>query len=213
MKLKNEYVRLEPSRRLYKLDTPVIGLTGGIASGKSTVSRMLKEKGFSIVDADQLVKDIYTLPETMEFIENNFPEVIIDGEINFPKLRQKVFSNGPSKEKIENFIYPRLFNAFESAYKKLHNPQVLIYDVPLLFERNLEIYFDLIVLVYASRKIQTSRLMKRDGQSEEMAKNILNQQMDIEEKKLKSEFIIDNSKTKADLAQEVNKFLRQILQH
>jgi dephospho-CoA kinase len=71
-------------------------------------------------------------------------------------------------------------------------------------------YFDLTVLVYAPRKIQRARLMNRDGHLEEMANNILDQQMDIEEKKLKADFVIDNSQTEAELTEEVNQFLRQI---
>lgn len=212
MKLKSKYVRLQPDRRLYKLNIPVIGLTGGIATGKSTVSQILKSKGFAIVDADKLVKEIYALPEVHEVIQKEHPEVMKDGKIQFPLLRQKVFMSREVKAQIESLIYAHLPRMFEKAFAHFQDPQILIYDVPLLFERNMEGYFDVNVLVYAPRKIQKARLMTRDGHMEDMANNILDQQMDIEDKKQKAEFIIDNSQTEAELAEEVNQFLRQILE-
>lgn len=212
MKLKNKYIRLDSNRRLYKLDIPVIGLTGGIASGKSTVGQMLRDKGFAIVDADRLVKEIYAQPETVEFITKEFPEVIKNGGIEFPLLRQKVFSSPEVKEKVENFIYQRLLPKFKSAFAKFNQPQLLIYDIPLLFEKNMEGYFDLTVLVYAPQKVQSERLIKRDAQTEFQASNILGQQMDIEAKKLKADFIIDNSGTITELTEELDKFLRKIIE-
>jgi len=212
MKLKSKFNRLQKEQRLYQLEIPLIGLTGGIASGKSTVSAMLKLKGWPVIDADQLVKEIYSRPETFDFIKREFPEVISNGTIQFPLLRQKVFLNHEVKAMVENFIYQALPSTFKAAFNKLHDPQVVIYDVPLLFEKSLEDQFDLTVLVYAPRKVQRARLMNRDGQLEDMANNILNQQMDIEDKKLKAQFIIDNSQTEAELAEEVQQFLRQISQ-
>ncbi len=211
MKIKNKFNRLNNESRLYKLNVPVIGLTGGIASGKSTVTAILKEKNLPVIDADQLVKGIYALPETLDFIKNNFPDVIKDGGIQFPLLRQKVFSNSDVKSKIEEFIYQRLPIAFKLAFEKLHKPSMVIYDVPLLFEKNLEHLFDLNVLIYTPLTIQRQRLMARDNHTDEIANNILNQQMDIESKKSKAEFIIDNTRTQAELTEEVNNFLRQIM--
>ena len=211
MKIKNKFNRLNNESRLYKLNVPVIGLTGGIASGKSTVTAILKEKDLPVIDADQLVKGIYALPETLDFIKNNFPDVIKDGGIQFPLLRQKVFSNSDVKSKIEEFIYQRLPIAFKLAFEKLHKPSMVIYDVPLLFEKKLEHLFDLTVLVYTPLTIQRQRLMARDNHTDEIANNILNQQMDIESKKSKAEFIIDNTRTQAELTEEVNNFLRQIM--
>jgi dephospho-CoA kinase len=212
MKIKSKFNRLNKEKRLYGLNVPVIGLTGGIASGKSTVTAILKQKGLPVIDADHLVKEIYTLPETLDFINKNFPDVIKDGAIQFPLLRQKVFSNSDVKSKIEEFIYKRLPLAFKIAFENLHQPSMVVYDVPLLFEKKLEQLFDLTVLVYAPLSIQRQRLMCRDNHTEEIANNILNQQMDIESKKTKAEFVIDNSRTQDKLSEEVNNFLRQILE-
>lgn len=212
MKVKSKYIRLNPDRRLYKLDIPVIGLTGGIASGKTTVGKMLMDKGFPLINADLLVKSIYSRQDVKDFIQKEHPDVMKNGEIQFPLLRQKVFLSREVKTQIEGLIYQHLFTAFRKEFEKFQDPKVLIYDVPLLFERNMESYFDLTVLVYAPRKIQRARLMTRDGHLEDMANNILDQQMDIEEKKAKAEFIIDNSQTETELTEELNQFLRQILE-
>jgi dephospho-CoA kinase len=213
MKIKSKFNRLNDENRLYKLNVPVIGLTGGIASGKSTVTAILKQKGLPVIDADHLVKEIYTLPETLDFIKKNFPDVIKDGGIQFPILRQKVFSNSDVKSKIEGFIYQRLPMVFKLAFEKLHQPSMVIYDVPLLFEKNLEHLFDLTVLIYAPQSTQRQRLMARDNHTEEIANNILNQQMDMESKRSKAEFIIDNTRTQSELTEEVNNFLRQIMEN
>jgi dephospho-CoA kinase len=212
MKLKNSFIKLNPAQRLYGLKIPVIGLTGGIATGKSTVAGMLEQSGLPIINADQLVKDIYRLPETLTYIQNHHPEVIKDGKIQFPLLREKVFLNPEVKREIETFIYQRLPFAFQSAFEKLPQASVLIYDVPLLFEKKMEGFFDLNALVYATREVQLARLISRDKISEMMANQILNQQMDIEEKRLKTDFIIDNSKTQTELLEEVNSFLQKFFE-
>lgn len=211
MKLNPKFIRLDSDRRLYNLNIPVVGLTGGIASGKSTVSHMLRAQGLNVIDADKLVKDIYLLPEVVNTVQKKFPEVVENGTIIFPKLRQLVFTNKEIKSQIETLVYTHLPSAFHKAFSVFKAPELLIYDVPLLFEKNLEVLCDLSVLVYAPRKIQRSRLMTRDGHLESMADTILDQQMDIEEKKNKAEFIIDNSRTTAELTEEVKQFLRQIL--
>lgn len=212
MKLKATYQKLSSEQRLYGIKTPLIGLTGGIATGKSTVAEILKNRGLPVINADRLVKEIYSLPETREFIQKNYPEVIKENEIQFPLLRKKVFTSPEVKSNIENFIYQLLPEAFRKSYDNISNAKVIVYDVPLLFEKKMETLFDLTLLVYAPRNIQRARLIKRDGHLESMADDILDQQIDIEEKKLKADFIIDNSRTEAELPEEVNQFLRLVLE-
>jgi dephospho-CoA kinase len=211
MKLKTEFIKLNPEKRLYQLPVPVVGLTGGIATGKTTVSQALEKKGLSVINADLLVKDIYRMQETKDFIANLLPAVMVQNEISFQGLREKVFTDGQVKAQVEAFIYQRLPMAFLSTYQKLGKVDFLIYDVPLLFEKKMNPLFDLTVLVYASRKVQHARLMNRDGHLAEMADTIIQHQMDIEEKKLKADFIIDNTKTETELAEEINQFLRQVV--
>lgn len=203
--------KLTPEKRLHQLPVPIIGLTGGIATGKSTVSQILVNKGAPVIDADRLVKSIYQLQETKDFVKSKCPEAIIQNKINFPLLREHFFTNPPLKQDLENYIYQRLPKAFKDAYDQLNAPSYVIYDVPLLFEKGLDQLVDLKVLVYAPRAIQKERLMKRDGQKEEIALRILDQQMGIEEKKSKCDYIISNTAGIEELAAEVESFMRQVL--
>ena len=114
------------------------------------------------------------------------------------------------KEEIEAYIYTRLPGAFGQAYEDLGKPEFVIYDVPLLFEKHLDSMVDIKVVVYSPEKIQKARLMERDGHEEAMAETIMATQLDIEEKKEKADFVIDNSATLEELAEEVNQLLRQI---
>src|SRR5687768_3002513 len=90
-RLDPKYVKLDPKTRLHGLQVPVIGLTGGIATGKSTFSKMLEQKGAPVIDADRLVKDIYKLDETKTFIAGRCPDGLRHGEVHFPTLRERFF--------------------------------------------------------------------------------------------------------------------------
>ena len=153
-KLNKDFISKTPKNRLYGCHLPLIGLTGGIATGKSTVAKILKEKGIPLIDADQLVKKIYKNPKTIKFISSICPEVVLDNEyIDFPKLREIFFEHHHLKEKIENYIYSELPNAFLEEYSKLDlsHFHFIIYDIPLLFEKNLHSFFDLNILLLQSK--------------------------------------------------------------
>jgi dephospho-CoA kinase len=130
-------------------------------------------------------------------------------EIDFKRLREKVFQDLTTKKLIESFIYQRLPQAFHDELELKSNTQIIIYDVPLLFERGMEKVFDLVLLVYTPRSIQLERLKARDHISTELAEKMLSQQMDIEDKKRKSDLVINNMETEKELTQETEKFLGQ----
>ncbi len=209
--LKKSFERLDKDNRLYCIDKPIIGLTGGIATGKSTVSKILTEKGLQVIDADALVKSIYKTEEAKSFVQKEFPEAWNNG-INFKSLREIVFNYPESKNKIENFIYNRLPEVFKKASKQVKEQNFLIYDVPLLFEKKLDKKVDLTLVVYTPRSIQRSRIVSRDGSSIEEANLIIDQQLDIEEKKKWADFVIDNSANVEELRTEVQEFLMQIME-
>ncbi len=209
MKLKKELVSKSQTTRLYEIPVPIIGLTGGIATGKSTVTKVLIEKGLSVICADQLVKSIYETSKSLEFVKKEFPNSISHNKIDFKLLRKEAFKDSKNKEKIENYIYSHLPEVFISEFSKLDGPSVLIYDVPLLFEKGLEKHIDISVCVYANRALQIKRLMKRDNVDEELALSIINNQMDIEKKKEMANFIIENEKGINDLKISIDKFLAE----
>lgn len=190
-KLKDKWITKTPVTRLYNLEKPIIGLTGGIATGKSTVTHILKNLGFEILDADLLVKEIYATKEAKNFIAMNFPQSIHENKINFPKLREIFFASPQNKNLIESFIYSKLPEMFKKHSANIKQ-NFIIYDVPLLFEKKLNLLCDLSICVYVPSDIQINRLIKRDKISHDLAIEILKQQMPIEEKKEKSDFIITN---------------------
>jgi dephospho-CoA kinase len=209
--LKKEFTRLKPNERLYGFDRPVVALTGGIATGKSTASAMLKDAGLKVIDADQLVKSIYASEDAQQFIQKEIPPAWQNNTIHFPTLRKIVFENLEYKTRVENFIYQRLPEAFKAAACSMTSQDFLLYDVPLLFEKNLDKKVDLSILVYAPKETQLERLIKRDQNPKDLAEKIITQQMSIEEKKKLADLVIQNNGSYEDLAAEVQKLLLQIL--
>ena len=209
-KLKASWITKNQETRLYQIPVPVIGLTGGIGTGKSTVAEILREKNIPVIDADRLVKNIYTSPASIRFLKKHFPHSILDEVINFQKLRETIFANESAKNILEDFIYSYLPEEFIKAFEKFNNPKFIVYDVPLLFEKKLNEKVDLTVCVYAPRKTQIERIVARDKTSIELAQKILKNQMDIDEKKELADIVINNEQDINALKLSVEKFLKEI---
>ena len=175
-----------------------VGLTGGIASGKSAVSGIFRERGIPVICADELAREVVKPGSNgLKEIKATFGDSVVDpqGEINRPELARIVFSDPSKRKLLEAIIHPRVSREKERLVKehqKKGNPIVVV-DVPLLFEAGWETDFDTIILVYTPRKLQKKRLLKRDGISSDEASSRLNAQMDIESKKTLADIIIDNS--------------------
>ena len=182
-----------------------IALTGGIATGKSTVSAMLLEKGFSIIDADKVAHLMLDM-HADGIVEMFGEEYVKEGQVDRKKLGAIIFNNPENRTKLEGFLHPLIRAEIERQSQALEKKQTsYIVDIPLFFEtKSYEIKE--VVLVYAPLKIQRERLMKRDGFSQEEANNRINAQMSIEVKKAGSSFIIDNSKDVKHLEDEVLRF-------
>lgn len=209
-KLKNNLVKLTAENRLYQIPVPIIGLTGGIGTGKSTAADMLRKNGLAVIDADANVKAVYKKPETLVFIKSHFPSAVINDQIDFKKLREIVFINPDAKLLVEDYIYARLPQAFLDAYTLLNKPSLIIYDVPLLFEKKLHLLVDVSVCVYAPRETQIERLMARDQSPRELAEKILSSQLDIEEKRKLSDFTIENTGDLHLLGKNIQEFLTNV---
>lgn len=210
-RLDSQFVRLKPEKRLYQLHVPVIGLTGGISTGKSTVAKLFQAHGLSVINADLLVKEIYKNQNTKNFIADRYPECVKNNEIDFSILRSRFFRDTNTKSIIEKFIYQGLPEAFHNAFTKLGPALTVVYDVPLLFEKHLESMVDVSVVVYAPPNVQRSRLMIRDNHQESQAQNIMDQQIPIDQKRGKADFVVDNSGSLEELTAEVDKLLRKII--
>jgi len=201
---------LSPQSRLYQCPVPLIGLTGGIGTGKSQVGIILKNLGHPVLEADYLVKCIYQKKETIEFVEKLFPNAIVDQAIDFKILRKLFFSQKQEALNLENHLYKQIPAMFEIERLRLNVTNYLIYDVPLLFEKNLVPYFDSVVLVYAPRSVQKARVLSRDESSSDTIEKILDAQMDIEEKKRLSPWVIENTQGLGELQANVEHWLAHI---
>ena len=206
-KLNPKWITKDPGTRLYHIPVPIVALTGGIATGKSTVAQLFRDAGIPVIDADKLVKGIYAKKESLDFISKHFPAAIIDQNIHFKTLRELAFKNPENQALLENFIYAQMPEAFTDAYNSFGLHHFIVYDVPLLFEKGLNFKTDVSVCTYSPKNIQIERLIKRDQISRELAETILSKQMDIEEKKEKSDLIILNTEGMAELKENFEKLL------
>lgn len=195
---------------MYGLDIPVIGLTGGIATGKSTAASILKEKNLPVIDADALVKDVYALEQTKRLVEKLAPSVIKDEKIDFKLLREIFFTNPEVKTRLEQHIYALLPQEFAKRLAEFGKPRFIIYDVPLLFEKGLHHKVDQSVLIYTPKDTQLERLVKRDKIDPELAYKILGNQMPINEKRELSDFVIENTSDINNLKVKIEELLESL---
>lgn len=198
------------SDRLYQIPVPIVALTGGIACGKTTVAKLFQKNHIPLISADELVKEIYQEPEAQEFIKTQVPAAIVQEKINFAILRDKVFSDSELQKKVEEFIYKRLPEKFLSHFAKFSAPKMVVYDVPLLFEKNLDTKVDKIICVYCPKLQQMNRLIARDNITVDLAEKILKQQIDIEVKKNQADMVIHNTQDLAFLENEFKQTLEKL---
>lgn len=199
LKLKSHLIRLAKDARLYKLDTPIIGLTGGIACGKSTVAKLFKELGVLVINADDLIHNIYAKADTVDFIKSLAPDVIDENSINFKLLRSAFFNDSKLKVTITNFLYQRLPSEFSQAVKGFGDTNFVVYDVPLLFENSLEKQMDFTITVSVSSQVQVERLVKRDKIELNLAHKIIGSQMPIEQKRRLADYVLENNGSLVEL--------------
>ncbi len=190
----------------------IIGLTGGIASGKSTVSALLKEHGIPIVDADLIAREVVEpgKPVYQQIVEY-FGEGILlaDRQIDRKKLGEIVFSEESKRQALNAIVHPEVRKEMsrqaQDALKR--GNKLVVMDIPLLFESKLEHMVDKIVLVYVPADIQLTRLMERDEIDEQQAMKRIRAQLPIETKKAVADYIIDNSGTREQTREQVERLL------
>lgn len=190
----------------------IVGLTGGIASGKSTVSGVLKELGIEIVDADLVAKSISEEKEVINEIVKIFGTDIlaVDGKIIREKLREKAFKNRELLQKLNGIIHPKVIEYFENKRERNRKDEIVIFDIPLLYETKLEYLCDKIVVVGLEKEKQIERVMLRDGSSREIAEKIIDVQMSLEEKMKRADIIIMNDGTLEELKNRVIEVFKNI---
>ncbi|MEK6589819.1 MAG: dephospho-CoA kinase [Nitrospinota bacterium] len=177
----------------------LIGLTGGIATGKSLVSKTLKELGAYIIDADKISREVvepYT-PAWTEIVEFFGRDVLNnDGKINRKKLGEIVFNNPVKKKRLEEIVHPVVIeeeNRRIKEYKKINPDAIVVIDAALLIEAGGHLRVDKLIVVYSDRETQLKRLCERDGLSRGDAEKRIDSQMPLNEKIKIADFVIDNS--------------------
>lgn len=186
----------------------IIGITGGIASGKSTVSQYLKEMGFFVVDADLLSKDALTVDKScIQQVLLLFDCVDEAGNIDRAKLGAIIFNDKNAQAQLESIVHPYVIKKMKEAIQN-NKEEWLFLDIPLLYEAHLEYLCDRILVVYVEEQIQLERLKKRNALSTEEAKARINSQMSLIEKKQKANYIIDNNGNQEDLIRQVDRFIQ-----
>ena len=196
----------------------LIGVTGSIATGKSTVAEMLEELGARTIDFDILSRVVVEPGKpAWEDIVAYFGKQVLneDQTLDREKLREIVFRDLEEKKKLEGFLHPRISEEFIKMVDEYirKDPNAIIQAVvPLLIETNMQAFFHNVLMVYATAEEQKKRLMKRDGATEEMAQSMINSQLSVEEKKGFCDLIIDNSGTLDETRRQVEALWKKLKQ-
>ena len=185
----------------------IIGITGGIASGKSTVTNFLREKGFQVVDADAVVHQLQKPGGRLyQLLVQHFGQKIIleNEELNRPLLASLIFSNPEEREWSKQTQGEIIREELAALRDQLAQTETVFFmDIPLLFEQDYSAWFDETWLVYVDRDVQVERFMKRDHLSKEVAESRLATQWSLEEKKKLASHVIDNNGNQDQLLDQI----------
>jgi dephospho-CoA kinase len=187
----------------------LIGLTGGAGSGKSTVAAMFQELGATVIDADEAAHAVYEpgSPGFDSVVRAFGPEYVRDGRIDRGRLGELVFNDADARHRLNAIVHPlvREWMAARTAEAAMRGDEMVVQDVPLLFENGLERLFSTSVLVYVPEPVQVDRLVKGRGVSEDRARAMIASQMPIERKREIAHHVIDNSGTREETREQVDR--------
>ena len=192
----------------------IIGLTGGIASGKSTVTSYLREKGYAVIDADRVVHDLQAQGGELyqALVEHFGTEILLDtGDLNRHALAERIFS---SQKEIawSNQVQGEMIRKAlaRERDRQAATEDIFFMDIPLLIEQGYLDWFDQVWLVYVTEDTQLERLMERNALTEGQARDRLAAQMSLDEKKALVDLVIDNNSKRDHLYQQIDRALEQI---
>ena len=193
----------------------LVGLTGGIASGKSTVAEILKRQGAAIINADVLAREVVE-PDRQAWTEivNTFGTAVLqpDRALDRQKLRAIIFDDPDARKKLESIIHPQVRALAEQRIREhaAAGYAVIVYEVPLLFEGNLQEWLRPVILVACDVDTQRNRLQSRDNLSAVQAQKHIEAQMSLEEKRRLADYVIENNGSLEDLERQVQAVLEKI---
>jgi dephospho-CoA kinase len=195
----------------------IIVITGGIASGKSTASAYIREKGYTVLDSDEIVHELYRKGnKAYNDIVNLINEDIFDinMEIDRKKLAKIVFADDKKRKEINKIVHKLVVEELNEAIANTEQ-KIVFLDIPLAIEENEKLNeyglnYDELWLVYTNRELQLKRLLERDSRGEEESLRIINAQMDMDEKRKYADKIIENDETLGKLKKQIDCFLEKI---
>lgn len=201
-----------------KMEKVVIGLTGGIGTGKSTVSQILKEKNFPVIDLDKISHEVIKFPKVVEKIVENFGKEVLEYNntgnwiISREKLGRVIFGNREKRLILNSIMHPEILHIMrEKILECKKESKIIFVEIQLLFEVQWEKEFDYILLVSAEKETQVKRILTRDKRSKEEALSIINSQMSLNEKKTRSDYVIENDGNIQDLERKIDGFLKKVI--
>ncbi|EAD0720965.1 dephospho-CoA kinase [Listeria monocytogenes] len=195
-----------------------IGLTGSVATGKSTVSNMIQQAGIPLVDADIAARKVVEPgTEGLKEIVAYFGEEILlaDGTLNRAKLGEIIFKDKEKREKLNEITHPRVKEYMLEARERFFRAgeELVFFDIPLLFESHLESLVDQIVVVWTTPETELKRLMERNNLTKEDALRRIESQMGIDEKARKADFVIDNNDSLEKTQKQVYTFIERFVKN
>ena len=198
-------------KKLNGVDILNIGITGSIACGKSTVSNYLKDKGYTIIDADKLGHTALTSDEVREKLEKSFGlRIIENNEISREKLGKLVFGNEENLKILNSIVHPYIRKQILQLQEKHSDERLVFLDIALLFEAGFEDLVEKIIVVHINEKEQLTRLMNRNSLSSEAAMNRIKSQMSSKDKSKLGDYVINNSNTKEETYGQIDLILDEL---
>ncbi|MCL4485015.1 MAG: dephospho-CoA kinase [Nitrospirae bacterium] len=190
----------------------VVGLTGGIASGKTFIGSLLRRRGVPVIDADHLAREVVRRgTEGFDEVIRAFPEVLLHGDIDRPALARIIYADPIRRRKLEEIIHPRVRAEFLRQKAQLSDAPLVIYEVPLLYEKGLESEMDAVIVVDVPEEIQKERLMRRSGLGAEEADQRISSQMSRVERLSRADFILSGLLTEEETEIALDDLLPKIV--
>lgn len=212
------FARIAKNRKRAEIMGKTIGLTGSVATGKSTVSNMIQQAGIPLVDADIAARKVVEPgTEGLKEIVAYFGEEILlaDGTLDRAKLGEIIFKDKEKREKLNEITHPRVKDYMLEARERFFRAgeELVFFDIPLLFESHLESLVDQIVVVWTTPETELKRLMERNNLTKEDALRRIESQMGIDEKARKADFVIDNNESLEKTQKQVYTFIERFVKN
>ena len=190
-----------------------VGLTGGIASGKSTVSSILRELGAVVIDADQLAREVVArgTPGLAAVVEAFGPEVLTpDGDLDRPRMGTLVFNDEALRRRLEGIVHPLVFERYAELEASAPADGIVVHDIPLLVESGRAAEFDAVIVVDAPEEVQVERMLRDRGWTEDDARSRIAAQATREQRRAVATYLVENTGTREDLRHRVTEVFEQL---